>query len=268
MIILKNQANNSYSQKEEKENLNFNNNAINKNETNPTNNEKLIFLKQKRKFDNMCYNIIYNSKLLSFSLEQYLNKKKRIDENKTLLNDKQLLFIIDKVEKNIPEFRLINLQIKVKIEYEINSNLIKDDNIQNIIDELYKKSNNIKNLIYLIKTSSNKLFGGFTQIGFKLNKIMNKNEIFSSYNDSNAFVFSIDKMKIFDLIEKNNDCILCSNERLPQFKDQIIFEKNNIKIGYTGRKKVGFSVDIDYELNSGEKKFNISQIELISLHIL
>ena len=263
-IMLKDQKNNINAQKEEKENLNFNSNIKINNESNPTSNEKLIFLKQKRNFDNLCYNIIYNSQLLSFSLEQYLNKRKRISENKTLLNDKQLQFIIDKVERNIPEFRLINLQIKVKIEYEINTNLIKDDNVPNIIYEFYKKSNNIKNLLFLIKTSSNKLFGGFTQIGFKLNK----NEKFSSYNDSNAFIFSLDKMKIFDLVEKNNDCIFCSNESLPQFKDQIIFEKNNIKIGYTGKKKTGFSVENDYELNSGEKKYNISQIELISIYIL
>ena len=268
IIILKVQTNNLNGQKEEKENLNFNSNIKIKNEANPPSNEKLIFLKQKRNFDNLSYNIIYNSELLSLSLEQYLNKRKRISENKTLLNDKQLQFIIDKVEKNIPEFRLINLQIKVKIEYEIKPNLIKDDNVQNIIDEFYKKSNNIKNLIFLIKTSNNKLFGGFTQIGFKLNKIRNKNELFSSYNDSNAFIFSLDKMKIFDLIQKNNDCIFCNNERLPQFKDQIMFEKNNIKIGYTGKKNVGFLVDNDYELNSGEKKFNISQIELISIYTL
>ena len=268
IIILKDQTDNLSGQKEEKENLNFNSNIKIKNEANPPNNEKLIFLKQKRNFDNLSYNIIYNSQLLSLSLEQYLNKRKRISENKTLLNNKQLQFIIDKVEKNIPEFRLINLQIKVKIEYEINPNLIKDDNIQNIIDEFYKKSNNIKNLIFLIKTSKNKLFGGFTQIGFKLNKTMNKNERFSSYNDSNAFIFSLDKMKIFDLVQKNNDCIFCYKEGLPQFKDQIIFEKNNIKVGYTGKKNAGFSVDNDYELNSGEKKFNISQIELISIYTL
>ena len=134
IIILKDQTDNLSGQKE---NLNFNSNIKIKNEANPPNNEKLIFLKQKRNFDNLSYKIIYNSQLLSLSLEQYLNKRKRISENKTLLNNKQLQFIIDKVEKNIPEFRLINLQIKVKIEYEINPNLIKDDNIQNIIDEFY-----------------------------------------------------------------------------------------------------------------------------------
>jgi hypothetical protein len=152
-------------------------------------NKKL--LQQKRDLKEL-YDIIVSDHLLFInSLGQILNKRKIIYEINNLLNYTQLDFIIDKVEKNIPEFRFLNLVVHSKIIYEINSKTITDNNSQKIISEFYEKSKNIKNLIFLIKTTKNKMFGGFTQVGFKLSN----DKIYANYFDSNSFFFLLIKRK-------------------------------------------------------------------------
>ena len=225
-------------------------------------NKKL--LNQKRSLKKL-YNNIFNDKyLLVNSLNQILDKRKIICEINNLLNHNQLSLIVDKIEKNIPEFRFLNLIIHSKIVYEINANEITNDNCQKIINEFYEKSKNIKNLIFLIRTIKHNIFGGFTQIGFNLDD----KKIYNIYPDSNSFVFSADKMKIYDLCDKNNCCIFCNNFGLPEFNNQIFFGKNNVKIGYTGKKKMGYLVDEDYELNNGEEKFTIDKIQLINIYAI
>ena len=270
--IINNQDNNINYNNNEKENLDEKNFFIK-----DKNNKNESLLRHKRNPDDNFFNLIfnrnvYNSYLLYFSMNGTFHTRKRIAKNRTLLNDNQLQLIIDKLEKNNQEFRHVNLQIHLKIIYEININTIGDDNSQNIINEFYEKSNNINNLIFLIKTKKNKLFGGFTEIGFKLkldtlqvNSDKENKNIFNYY-DPNSFVFSIDRMKIFDIGEENVDCILCNSASLPEFKNQIYFDKNNLIFGYTGNKKKGYLVDEDYELNNGEKKFEISHIQLINIY--
>ena len=270
--IINNQDNNINYNNNEKENLDEKNFFIK-----DKNNKNESLLRHKRNPDDNFFNLIfnrnvYNSYLLYFSMNGTFHTRKRIAKNRTLLNDNQLQLIIDKLEKNNQEFRHVNLQIHLKIIYEININTIGDDNSQNIINEFYEKSNNINNLIFLIKTKKNKLFGGFTEIGFKLkldtlqvNSDKENKNIFNYY-DPNSFVFSIDRMKIFDIGEENVDCIFCNSASLPEFKNQIYFDKNNLIFGYTGNKKKGYLVDEDYELNNGEKKFEISHIQLINIY--
>ena len=233
-----------------------------------------IFLNKKRNLKYLYFNNNFYKKLSSLSIEQYLKRSKKIGENESFLNDKQLKLIINKIEKNIQEFRFINLKINLKIIYKINYDNIKDNNNSTkFIKEFYEKSNNIKNLIFLIKTSENKIFGGFTHFGFNLYDLESiekglgeENKININYYDQNSFVFSIDRMKIYDLAENNSSNIFCSSNKLPEFKNQIYFEKNNLKFGYTGKKKIGYLVDEDYELNNGEKIYYISQIQLINIY--
>ena len=107
------------------------------------------------------------------------------------------------------------------------------------------------------------MFGGFTQVGFELCN----DKIYNNYFDSNSFVFSIDKMKIYDVCDINAN-IICDYYRLPEFNKQIFFEINNIKYGFTGKKKMGYLVDEDYVLNDGEVKFYIDTIQLIKLYTI
>ena len=72
-------------------------------------------------------------------------------------------------------------------------------------------------------------------------------------------------MKTYNIEKLNNNCIICNKESLPEFKNQIYFEKNTLKYGYTGEKNKGYLVDEDYELNEKEKVFYVSKIQLINI---
>ena len=52
------------------------------------------------------------------------------------------------------------------------------------INNFFNKCNQIKNVILLIKSNNNSIFGGFTQIGF----VKSSN---SKFKDDEAFVFSL-----------------------------------------------------------------------------
>ena len=123
-----------------------------------------------------------------------------------------------------------------------------------VLNEFYNKSKNKKYLILIIKTKNNKIFGGYTESGFVQD------------TSNNCFIFSLDKMKIYDYIKNNENSIICSIAKIPEFKNQILFENNNLKIGYTGVKKCGFLIEEDYELNDGKKMFEINKIQVISLN--
>ena len=236
-------------------------NSIKENSEKSLENLNPFFLTKKRK-----RNLLINEKKnvnINDSLELFMNaiisRRKRFDSNKTILSDYQLHFLLRKIEKTIPQFRYINLQIHIDIIFNYNGKNNISDNDSNIIHEFYQKSKNQKNLIFLIRTENNKTFGGFTEAGFNQDNNLNN-------NINNYFVFSMDKMKIYDYVQNDEKCILVSENKLPEFKNQILFEENNLKLGYTGNKKNGFLVEEDYELNDGNKMFYINQIQVISLN--
>ena len=220
-----------------------------------------FFLNHKRKRNLSINNKKYISIIdpIELFIDAVASRRKRFYNNTTLLSDFQLLFLLRKIEKTIPQFRYINIQIHIDIifNYDIKQNYLEND--LNKIKEFYQKSKNKKNLIFLIKTQNNKTFGGFIESGFTQNN-------FIKNNNYNSFIFSIDKMKIYDYIENNENCVFGYENKLPEFKNQIIFEDNNLKVGYTGIKKSGFLIEEDYELNDGNKMFYINQIQVISLN--
>ena len=59
-------------------------------------------------------------------------------------------------------------------------------------DNFYNKINEIQNIILLIKSDNNSIFGGFTRIGFK--KVSS-----SKFKDDNAFVFYLEKKRYIQL---------------------------------------------------------------------
>ena len=244
-----------------KENINDNINEDKNSDINP------FFLNKKRKqkiFEKEKIDINKYDPIDLF-INAILTRRKRLYNNSSLLTDYQLIFLIRKIEKTIPEFRYINLQIHTEVIFTYDINKIQNDNKNtnfetSIIKEFYEKTKNKNNLIFLIKTKNKKLFGGFSELGFNQENNENIDE-----NSFNSFVFSVDKMKIYDYIGKNENCVIGYRNRLPEFKNQILFEDNNLKVGFTGNKKLGFLMEEDYELNDGKKMFYINQIQVICL---
>ena len=232
-------------------------NKVNKNQIKNNNN---ISLNQKRKNNNSYIPIEFYFKPKKEQSLYLLNNSINIVNDNTLLNSDQLKLIINKAISADFSLNLKDKKIITKLVYEISLENYEIINTENIIKEIWEKINGIKNMILLIKTIKDIIFGGFNKNGFLLEKnSLNDNK------DSDSFVFSINKMATYEVADKKEFCILYQKDKLPEFKEQITFEKNNIVVGFTGCKNKGYLVEDDFGLNNGEKQFNIKQIQFISL---
>ena len=79
----------------------------------------------------------------------------------------------------------------------------------------------------LIKTTKDKIFGGFTPLNWH-----NKNE--DKYDkDNQTFIFSLNLMKKYDMINKDDYAIQCNNDYGPCFGDLDFKIDSNMKKGIT-----------------------------------
>ena len=119
----------------------------------------------------------------------------------------------------------------------------------------HNKCDSAENSLVLIKSANNKRFGGYTSCSWEGNSIEKK--------DDNAFVFSLDKMKIYDIIQ-GEDAIGCYPKYGPVFLGcQIrIFDQFFTKGGTTFEKGLNYDTQEDFELTGGLKKFDIKEIEV------
>ena len=125
----------------------------------------------------------------------------------------------------------------------------------------HQKCDKLNMSLVLIETDKDVRFGGFTTQsweGMNINKI-----------DNNSFVFNLDNSIIFDII-KNQPAIGCFPNCGPVFLGcQIrIYDKFFKKGGTTCHKGLNFETTKDYELNNGEQKYLIKDIEVYSLETI
>ena len=89
--------------------------------------------------------------------------------------------------------------------------------------------------------------------------------------DSNAFVFSIDKMKIYENLKKNDYAVCHSKNWGPIFRNDAFAVWNKKFFSYNGHKvgKISNSIfgkmDSDYEINNGENTFSIKELEVFEI---
>ena len=109
--------------------------------------------------------------------------------------------------------------------------------------------------LVLVRSGNGKRFGGYTTCSWKGDSIEKK--------DENAFVFSLDKMQIYDIIP-GEDAIGCYPKYGPVFLGcQIrIFDEFFTKGGTTFEKGLNYNTLEDYELTGGFKKFEVKEIEV------
>ena len=123
--------------------------------------------------------------------------------------------------------------------------------------QFHEKCDNIKNTLVLIHTSSNKRFGGFTTQTWDGEDINKK--------DDNCFIFSIDKMRIYDIIEGQN-AIICNPDCGPIFINQIkLLDKYFTQGGTTSYKGKTFKTLENFELTGGAEKFGIKEVEVYQI---
>ena len=234
--------------------------------------EKLDLYKKKEKYLNKIKSYIEKGKSInegcnknqnkSLLINDYINIEKMIDNmNKIKENMDMNSSNYDKIEfisntDNILELikKLGNIKIKGDIihnsnELELITKKINVNNQKLILNLLYKasedsdkaeafhsKCDQAKSTIVLIETNKGKRFGGFTSCSWKADC--------SSKKDECAFIFSLDKMKIFDVIP-GEEAIGCYPKYGPVFLGcQIrIFDDAFIKGGSTFERGCNYNTE-------------------------
>jgi hypothetical protein len=171
------------------------------------------------------------------------NLEIEIKEIKKILNTD---FNINKLNNNISdiimnenEFKLINLGIKYRLNKKVKGlkklyqALIDGDDVINF----HSKCDNIPNTLVLIKSEGNRRFGGFTSIPWTSPE---KDEF---KDDPNAFLFSLDKQRIYSYV-KNGKAIYNNKNYGPWFgfRDIYIYQHCIEEKGlYTGESRTDYS---------------------------
>ena len=119
----------------------------------------------------------------------------------------------------------------------------------------HEKCDEAQSSLVLVETDKGKRFGGFTTCSWSGDCEDKK--------DENAFVFSLDKMAIYDNIP-GEDAIGCYPKFGPIFLGcQIrIYDNAFTKGGSTFEKGLNYNTEEDYELTGGDRNFNVKEIEV------
>ena len=231
------------------------NNFSNKNELNKEtmdkNDKTLLKLKRNRskKLLNDHMNNILKNNASSFNNTENKENKNNII---TLIND-----FIENVKKNmkpkLPDFEEDSLITKSSIIKNLEEASLIGDMISNLKSKKYR-------LIYLIKTKKGLRFGGFTSNKFKGSSHMKF--------DNNAFLFSLDLKKVYNIIPYKY-AIYCYQNSGPCFSQGSLYIPNNFfkKDGKTGNAGGPYQFEKDFELNNGEEKFIVKELEIFQVLI-
>jgi hypothetical protein len=124
----------------------------------------------------------------------------------------------------------------------------------------HNKCDSASNSLVLVQSTNGKRFGGYTSCSWEGNSIEKK--------DEDAFVFSLDKMEVYDIIP-GEDAIGCYPKYGPVFLGCQIriydeFFKNG---GTTFEKGANYDTEEDFELTGGLKNFQIKEIEVYSVEL-
>ena len=124
----------------------------------------------------------------------------------------------------------------------------------------HDKCDEASNSLVLIQSGNGKRFGGYTSCSWEGNSI--------DKQDEDAFVFSLDKMEIYDIIP-GEDAIGCYPKYGPVFLGcQIrIFDDFFKEGGTTFEKGVNYETKEDFELTDGIQKFGVEEIEVYGVDV-
>ena len=125
----------------------------------------------------------------------------------------------------------------------------------------HEKCDKLKMSLVLIETDKDIRFGGFTTKSWEGNNMKKK--------DKNAFVFNLENNSIFDIID-DEPAIGCYPKFGPVFFGcQIrIYDDFFSKGGTTCHKGLNYNTKEDYELNNGEQKYLIKDIEVYGIETI
>ena len=183
-------------------------------------------------------------------------RSKGMDSKKLLFEDKpQQICVKGDIIHNTDELGLLTRNMN-KLNQRLTLNLLyKATADSDKAEAFHTKCDEAKSTLVLIETDKGKRFGGFTTCSWAGDCIDKK--------DENAFVFSLDKMEIYENIP-GEDAIGCYPKFGPIFLGcQIrIYDNAFTKGGTTFEKGLNYNTEEDFELTGGDRIFNVREIEV------
>ena len=173
-------------------------------------------------------------------------KKYRTIKGEIIQDNKDLEFLTQRISKNHKKLTL-NLIYKATVDSDK-------------AEVFHHKCDNVPSSLVLVKSSNNKRFGGFTSCNWAGDDI--------GKPDKNAFIFSLDKMKIYDIIP-GKDAIECNPKLGPNFSGSQIKICDNAfeNGGSTYLKSHNYKTTEDFELTEGKEKFGVEEIEVYGIEL-
>lgn len=237
--------------------------------------------KNDRKINNIPepkINLLMNKKRLRKKNESIQNIS-TIDisnSNSNIDIEKSLSDINDTLIEDLPEFERDALAKESNIITDFNEEVLIGNAITNFQKKyrlIYRASRDgdsankfhymcdkHSNLIVLIKTRTGSRFGGFTSAKFGSTSHLKF--------DNNAFLFSLDNKKVFNIIP-GQYAIYCYNNTGPCFSKGSLYVPNSFfsKCGKTRIAGGPFQFAKDFELNNGNEKFLVKELEVFQVKI-
>ena len=156
-------------------------------------------------------------------------------------------WIKEKINKNFVYFEKIFTMSK-------NGSMSKD---------FHKHCDNEGPTLTLVKTTKNKIFGGFTPLNWDMSGGDKKDE------NNQTFIFSLNLMKKYDMIDKEKSAISCNREYGPSFGVSDFCIQSNMKKGETiANDNTNFISNSNLELIELEgtnETFNIDDFEVFKI---
>ena len=170
--------------------------------------------------------------------------------------------IIANIIKNEGELALITQRIQTYFNKDIiYNNLFFSKYDGDKASTFHQKCDKAKRSLTLVMDSDGNRFGGFTMRSWNGTNIQKK--------DEKAFIFSIDKNKIYPVLP-DEVAIGCYPNFGPIFFGCQIRVYDNFykKGGSTYLKGLNFATEEDYELTNGKQQFNIKDLEIYEVNTL
>ena len=176
------------------------------------------------------------------------------------IQDTRLEIVKGDIIQDVKELELLSRKISRNKRKIVLNLLYKATIDSDKAEAFHKKCDSAKSTLVLVKSENGKRFGGYTTRDWRGNSVEKK--------DNNAFVFSLDKMAIYDIIP-GEDAIGCYPKYGPIFLGcQIrIYDEFFSQGGTTFEKGMNYETKEDYELTGGLKKFDVKEIEVYSVEL-
>ena len=199
-------------------------------------------------------NVNYKQNLNIYGEEQLF----RTEEGRVIFRNGILNGIIKKYAEINNVVNKIQEKLKKGAKFKI---VYKASELGDKASIFHQKCDNLNMSLVLIETQKGIRFGGFTKKLWKGNCLQKI--------DNDAFVFSIDKNKTYDVIT-NENAIGCYPKFGPVFFGcQIrIYDNFFTKTSTTCHRRLNFKTNHDYELNNGEQTFIVKDIEVYDIETI